>query len=101
MMSNRPPDQHTEDKHASSIDGLHLSAFLYQHSEHNHQLTSTNIRHTVFKKNIDIIILLSQDVSKQSTLVMHPKQRWVSYALQHIQGVPGGMCQTSGGCSLC
>jgi len=25
------------------------------------------------------------------------------YALfeRHIQGVPGGMCQTSGGCSLC
>jgi len=28
----------------------------------------------------------------------------ISYAFNafpHIQGVPGGMCQTSGGCSLC
>ena len=23
------------------------------------------------------------------------------HARAHIQGVPGGMCQTSGGCSLC
>jgi hypothetical protein len=26
------------------------------------------------------------------------KKHWI---LVHIQGVPGGMCQTSGGCSLC
>ena len=23
------------------------------------------------------------------------------WSIKHIQGVPGGMCQTSGGCSLC
>ena len=51
-----------------------------------HQLISINIRHTVFETNIDVfetnidvIILLSQDDSKQSTLVMRPKQRWVSH----------------------
>jgi len=26
---------------------------------------------------------------------------YITYVYAHIQGVPGGMCQTSGECSLC
>jgi len=33
-----------------------------------------------------------------STIITH---LWLFHFYLHIQGVPGGMCQTSGGCSLC
>ena len=34
-----------------------------------------------------------------SSLIL--EQRVCTYNIQYIQGVPEGMCQTSGGCSLC
>lgn len=67
----------------AQLDYSYQRFFISTLSTLNHQLMSINIRHTVFEKNIDIIILLSQDDTEQSTLVMHPKQRWVSYVPQH------------------
>jgi len=72
-MSDQLPNQYSEDKHESTTVRLWLSAFLYQHSEHTYASAYINIWHTVFKTNIYVMILLSQDDSEQSTSFTRPK----------------------------
>jgi len=40
-------------------------------------------------------------IRHQQTVVKTSRKWSHCHSITHIQGVPGGMCQTSGGCSLC
>jgi len=108
-----PPFPNLRTCHAV-VTGTHLSIFIcilyHPFNVSNHLLRSTNTQHPVVmyqlrktctyvesKFKTPYYIWFSHTPSTKSTSTCRSKWFYVLY----IQGVPGGMCQTSGECSLC
>jgi len=72
---------------------LYLVSFLVQLRTYQHPCINEHC--------LEVYLFFKQD----SAIPMHGEQLWpqtiVFICMLHIQGVPGGTDQTSGGCSLC
>jgi hypothetical protein len=72
-------------------------------------LTYTDIAQNTYVQSCTVTEIMAREkcglLSVPRTIPISRQMFWMSnkpaHRTHYIQGVPGGMCQTSGGCSLC